>query len=457
MKLYGEIRKIFMVGIGGSGMCGIAEILHNIGYKVRGSDIDVNSETISYLRNLGIEIKEGHSGNNIKEEQVVVFSSAIKYDNPELKEAKKRGLLVLRRAEMLSELMRLKFGIAVSGSHGKTTTTSMLSQILENSKYDPTIVVGGRVKNIGSSAKVGKGDIMVVEADESDGSFLNFVPSVSVITNIDREHLDHYGSFQELQEAFVKFSNSVPFYGVTVLSSDDFYSNCLQDRIIRTIKTFGLGKEAEVRGEITDKNESRFKVFYRSKLKGEINLKTRGEYNIRNALASIAVAEYLNISFKKIKEALEKFEGVSRRFDFKFRGDISIVEDYGHHPTEIVETLKVAQKYEYRRIIEVFQPHRYSRTKMLLKEFPPAFKLADKIILTEIYPAGEDKINRINGRILYEEFVDYGYNDIDYIEKLNDIPEFLSKIVKKGDLVIFQGAGNIRDLIPDFVRRIRNE
>jgi len=456
MKLYGEINRVFMIGIGGSGMSGIAEILHNIGYKVRGSDINTESDTVQYLRKLGIEILKGHRKKNIRDEQVVVYSSAISEDNSELVEAKRRGVLVLRRAEMLSELMRLKFGIAVSGSHGKTTTTSILGQILEVSKFQPTVVVGGIVKNFGTSAKVGKGNLMVVEADESDGTFLNFSPVVSIITNIDKEHLDHYGSFSKLKEAFVKFANSVPFYGISILSADDKISKGIVKNIKRIVKTFGFLKDSNVRGEILDKRASSFKVFYNGEEQGIVNMKIEGKHNVKNALAAITAACYLKIPFSTIKKALEEFEGVGRRFDIKYEDNtITVVEDYGHHPTEIKATLEVAKNRKKERLIVVFQPHRFTRTRDLLKVFPKAFKNADLIILTEIYPAGEKPIKGINSGVLYNEFKAQGFKNIIYIKKMNAIIDKLIEIKDKGDLVIFQGAGNIRNIIPEFIRRVK--
>ncbi len=455
MKKYGEIDSIFMIGIGGSGMSGIAEILHNIGYKVRGSDINTESETVNYLKNLGIEVLKGHNRDNIKDEQVVVYSSAIKKDNPEIIEAQKRGMLILRRAEMLSELMRLKFGIAVSGSHGKTTTTSMIGQILEVSKFQPTVVVGGIVKNFGTSAKVGKGNLMVVEADESDGTFLNFSPAVSVITNIDREHLDHYGSFSSLKKAFIKFANSVPFYGVSIISADDKISMGLIDKITRIVKTFGFSEKANVRGIITNKEASSFKVFYNGKEQGEVKLRVEGKHNVKNALAAITVACYLKIPFTTIKKALEEFEGVGRRFDVKYEGKFTIVEDYGHHPTEIKANLEVADKKKRKRLIVVFQPHRFSRTKLLLKKFPIAFKKADFVILTEIYPAGEEPIEGINSSLLFKEFKKQGFNNIILVNKLEKVVDEILKVAQEGDLIIFQGAGNIRNIIPELIRRVK--
>ncbi len=458
MKIYGDITKIFMIGIGGSGMSGIAIILNNIGYKVRGSDLNTESDTAKYLKRIGIDLVKGHKAENLIDEQVVVYSSAIKFNNPELLEARRRGLLILRRAEMLSELMRLKFGIAVSGSHGKTTTTSMLGQILEYSLFDPTIVVGGKVKNFKSSAKIGKGEVMLVEADESDGSFLKFSPAVSIITNIDREHLDHYKNFEDLKESFVKFANSTPFYGIVVACYDDGIIREIIPGINRVVRTYGLKKGADLRGEILDEKKSKFRVYCDEKPLGEIKMKVMGEHNIRNALASIAVALYLKkIPFDNIKEALESFEGVSRRFDLRYKGKISVVEDYGHHPTEIKATVEIAKLYGAKRVVMVFQPHRYSRTKLLLKDFPKAFKGVDYLILTDIYPASETPIEGVNGELLYNEILNNGFKNIKYIKNLEDTVDYLFKNKKDGDLIIFQGAGNIRNMIPVFIERLKNE
>jgi UDP-N-acetylmuramate--alanine ligase len=458
VKIYGDITRIFMIGIGGSGMSGMAKILNNIGYKVRGSDLNTESDAANYLKSIGIDLVKGHKAENLIDEQVVVYSSAIKFNNPELLEARRRGLLILRRAEMLSELMRLKFGIAVSGSHGKTTTTSMLGQILEYSLFDPTIVVGGKVKNFKTSAKIGKGEIMLVEADESDGSFLNFFPAVSIITNIDKEHLDHYGDFDTLKQAFLKFANSTPFYGTAIVCYDDEVIRELIPNINRVVRTYGLLKGADLRGEILDDRKSEFRVYCNEKPLGKIKMGVIGEHNIKNALASIAVALYLKkIPFNKIKEALESFEGVSRRFDIRYKGKVDIVEDYGHHPTEIKATSEIAKLYDAKRVIMVFQPHRYSRTKLLLKDFPTAFKGIDYLILTDIYPASETPIEGVDGELLYKEFINRGFTNIKYIKNLEDIVAYILKIKKDGDLIIFQGAGNIRNLIPEIIGRLKDE
>ena len=289
MRLYGQIRKVFMIGIGGSGMSGIAEILHNLGYEVSGSDQNPESESVLQLRSMGIYVAGGHHPQNLGDAQVVVYSSAITPENPELVEARRRGLLVLRRAQMLSELMRMKFGVAVSGSHGKTTTTSMMGAVFMETGLDPTIVVGGKVKSMGTSAKVGEGDLMVVEADESDGTFLNFLPNVAVITNIDEEHLDHYGSFEKLLESFAAFANSVPFYGLAILCADDPWTASLKPKINRVVKTYGLSQGADVRGEILERGlgQSRFRVFSDGEELGEVTLGTGGVHNVKNALAVI--------------------------------------------------------------------------------------------------------------------------------------------------------------------------
>ena len=457
MKHYGEIRNIFMVGIGGSGMSGIAEILNTLGYTVKGSDIEMQNDTITYLKSLGIKIVQGHSSQNLDDAQVVVYSSAIENNNPELTEARQKNLLILKRSEMLSELMRMKFGIAVSGSHGKTTTTSMIGNIIMEAGLDPTIVVGGRVKNLGSSAKIGSGDIMVIEADESDGTFLNYLPAVSVITNIDEEHLDFYKTLDMLKRSFVKFANSVPFYGISIIPYDDANCQSIMPYIQKVKRTYGLSKGADIRGEILQITDSvLFNTYLKNKLLGTIELGIGGIHNAKNALAAIAVSLYLGIPFSIIQSALANFKGVSRRFELRYKGAVKIIEDYGHHPTEIKATLEMAQQLNSSRIIVVFQPHRYSRTKILLKKFPPVFKGIDQLILTDIYPAGEKEIAEVNGRLLYKEFINQGFFNINYVENIKNLIEQFPIELNEGDLIIFQGAGDIRKIIPEFIRKIEN-
>ena len=456
MRLYGKIRKVFMIGIGGSGMSGIAEILHNLGYEVSGSDQNPESESVLQLRSMGIYVAGGHHPQNLGDAQVVVYSSAITPENPELVEARRRGLLVLRRAQMLSELMRMKFGVAVSGSHGKTTTTSMMGAVFMETGLDPTIVVGGKVKSMGTSAKVGEGDLMVVEADESDGTFLNFLPNVAVITNIDEEHLDHYGSFEKLLESFAAFANSVPFYGLAILCADDPWTASLKPKINRVVKTYGLSQGADVRGEILERGlgQSRFRVFSDGEELGEVTLGTGGVHNVKNALAVITAALYLELPFERIRSGLASFQGVSRRFDIRHSGKITVVEDYGHHPTEIAANLEMAQERNPARLVVVFQPHRYTRTHLLKEKFPPAFLQADLIILTDIYSAGENPIPGVDGESLYREFLRQGVSNVEYCPRLDRLVDYVAERMREGDWVLFQGAGNARNLIPEIIGRI---
>ncbi len=458
MRINKKIKKIFMIGIGGSGMCGLAEILFSLGYDVYGSDINVDSDSVKHLKKLGIKVFKGHAPKNIGDAQVVVFSSAIKEDNPEILEAKKRGLLILRRAEMLSELMRLKFGVAIAGAHGKTTTTSMIGDILKEAGLDPTIVVGGRVKSLRASAKLGKGDIMVAEVDESDGSFLKFLPAIAVITNIDKEHLDHYGNFENLKRAFLQFANSVPFYGEVIVNGDDENIRALIERIERNTLTFGFGKGNFVRGEIVSsyKDEEVFNVFLGGEFYSTFRMKVLGVHNVMNALSSISVALYFDVDREVIKRALQNFSGVSRRFELKYDGCVKVYEDYGHHPNEIKVTLSVAKRITEGKLVVVFQPHRFTRTKFLFKEFPDTFKMADIIILLPIYPAGEEPIEGITSELLYSEFKKQGFENIILTNK-KELFDVLFSVIKENDLILFQGAGDIRYLCNDFVEKLRRD
>ncbi len=462
MKIHGRIKRIYMIGIGGSGMCGLAEILNSLGYEVKGSDISIESESVKHLKKLGITVYKGHKKENIGDSQVVVYSSAIKEDNPELLEAKERGLLVLRRAEMLSELMRLKFGIAVSGAHGKTTTTSIIGEILKEANFDPTIVVGGRVKALGASAKLGEGEVMVAEADESDGTFLNFFPAISVITNIDREHLDYYGSLENIKKAFLRFANSVPFYGEVIINGDDVNAREIIKDVKRNITTFGFEKGNDLRAELLEKDSlgyEEFVVYYKEKKLGKFRLSIEGKHNVMNALSAIGVALYFGIDVETIKSSLSNFKGVERRFELKYRGRISVYEDYGHHPEEIKRTLLVAKKhakYSNGRLIVVFQPHRYTRTKALYEEFPEALRIADLVLLLPIYPAGEKPIEGVSSRLIYDEAVKRGLNNIELVEK-EKVYERLETILKEGDVLMFQGAGDIRYMSNEFSQMMRRK
>ncbi len=450
------IERIHFVGIGGSGMSGIAEVLINMGYKVTGSDIR-KTPVIERLISLGAEVKTGHSPENVKDADVVVYSSAVKEDNPEIVEARKRKIPVIPRAEMLAELMRMKYSIAVAGTHGKTTTTSMIASILKEGGLDPTMVVGGILKTIGTGAILGKGEYFVAEADESDRSFLKLLPTIVVITNIDREHLDHYKDLDEIKNTFVEFAGKVPFYGSVFLSTDDPNSLDIRNRIERRVITFGLSPQADVKGVEVELRgfSSSFTVKINGEELGRIELSIPGIHNVKNALAAVGVGLELGIPFECIQRALSSFRGVSRRFEL--RGEkkgIRVYDDYAHHPREIEATLEAARTGWKGRIIVVFQPHLYSRTLHLADEFGKSFFLADKVIITEIYPAREEPIPGVSGRLIYEKCREYGHKNVEWIEKKEEIPEKLVPELREGDMVILMGAGDIWKLHEEILRRI---
>jgi UDP-N-acetylmuramate--alanine ligase len=443
--MYKKDKVIHFVGIGGIGMSGIAEVLYNLGYKVQGSDIRKSSVT-TRLESFGIKIFIGHNEINIKDAHIVIVSSAINEKNPEVKAAINKGIPVIKRAEMLSELMRMKYGIAIAGTHGKTTTTSMIGTILNKAGFDPTIVIGGKLDSLGSNAKLGKGQFLVAEADESDGSFLLLNPTIAVVTNIDPEHLDYYtGGIEQIKETFVDFLNKVPFYGLDILCLDQENIQEIIPEIKKRFLTYGLVSQANVRaGNISYKNtESKFTVYIQNEEKGEIKINMPGIHNVYNALAAITVAWELDIDFETIKNALDNFAGVNRRFYIKGTvGNNIVVDDYAHHPTEIKATLEAAKKGFDKSIVVIFQPHRYSRTKELMEQFATAFYNADKLIITDIYAASEEPIEGINAKTLLDKFKEYGHRDIHYIQNFEDIAEYVSNVVDN-NLIITVGAGDI--------------
>ncbi len=455
--MYKKNQVIHFIGIGGVGMSGIAEVLHNLGYKIQGSDISRNAN-VSRLENLGIKIFIGHKSKNVENVDIVVKSSAIKDDNPEIIEAHLKGIPVVPRAEMLAELMRMKYSIAVAGSHGKTTTTSMIGMILNQAKLDPTIVIGGKLDSLGSNAKLGKGEFLVAEADESDGSFLLLSPTIAVVTNIDEEHLDHYkGGLEEIKETFIQFVKKIPFYGVAILCLDHPVIQEILPKIDKRIITYGFLNQCDVRGENIEIREfnSSFDVYIKDEFQGRITIKMPGIHNVANALGAIAVGYELEIPFEIIKEALDDFKGVNRRFYLKgYYNGAMIIDDYGHHPEEIKATLKVAKEAFKKEIIVVFQPHRYSRTKMLLNHFATAFYDADKLIITEIYPAGEDKIEGIDGKVLCDKIKEFGHKDVIFINDFDEIVKELKKLAKKDSIIITLGAGNVWQIGEKLLKKI---
>lgn len=443
--MYKRIKHIHFVGIGGIGMSGIAEVLLNLGYKVSGSDLK-DTEITQKLKNRGAIIYHGHNPENLKDADVVVVSSAVRIDNVEVKAAQERSIPVIPRAEMLAELMRLKYGIAVAGAHGKTTTTSLVAAVLSQGGIDPTVVIGGKLNVLGSNAILGSGEFMIAEADESDGSFLKLSPTIAIVTNIDSEHLDHYRDLDEIKEAFLAFINKIPFYGLAIVCLDDSNVQDLIPKVNKRFLTYGLSVQADLRAcdLIHEGMTTRFTVFLHGEKLGEIKLKIPGKHNVYNALASVACGLELEIPFSAIKEALQEFGGVQRRFQIK--GEVNgvlLVDDYGHHPNEIKATLSTAKLVWNRRMIVVFQPHRYTRTQYLFNEFLTAFYQADILILTEIYPAGEDPIPGIGAKKLFKGIKEHSQKQVLFIPDKEGIVNGLLSLMKPGDVVIFMGAGDI--------------
>ena len=449
-----KVRRIHFVGIGGIGMSGIAEVLLNLGYEVSGSDV-ASSDITQRLDDLGAAIHRGHSASNIGNADVVVTSTAVRPENPEVQAAHELGIPVIPRAEMLAELLKMKFSIAVSGSHGKTTTTSMVATILAHGGLDPTMVIGGRLASIGSNARLGDGEVIVAEADESDGSFLKLSPCLAVITNIDREHLDHYRDVDEIKDAFLTFANIVPFYGTTVLCLDDPNVQEILPRIKRKVITYGLSAPADYRAEqITYAGTgSRFSLYSKGMLLGTVNLNVPGLFNIYNALAATAVAREMDLAFPAIREGLRRFTGVQRRLEVRgeARG-ITVVDDYGHHPTEIRATLAAARQVWPGRLIVVFQPHRYTRTKALFDEFLTAFSQADVLIVTDIYAASEEAIPGVTADSLCEAIRRAGHPDVVHLSDFAAIVTHLLKIARPSDVILTQGAGSVWKIGDAFLR-----
>lgn len=443
--MFRKARRLHFVGIGGSGMSGIAEVLVNLGYPVSGSDLALNA-VARRLRTLGAKIHRGHRRENVGDADVVVVSSAVKPDNAEVVEARRRKIPVIARAEMLAELMRMKYGVAVAGAHGKTTTTAMIAEVLTGAGADPTVVIGGRVKSLRSGAKLGRGEIMVAEADESDGSFLKMKPTIAVVTNIDREHLDHYRDLAEIQDAFVQFLSRVPFYGAAVVCIDDPNVRAILPRVDRKIITYGLSTDADL--SASDVEVAAFGSHFQARWLGErlgpVKLAATGRHAVYNSLAAVAVGLELDVPFPKIARALARFRGVERRFQFKGEAlGARVVDDYGHHPTEIQATLAAAREGFGSRTVVVFQPHRYSRTQALLEEFGRSFVLADHVIVTEIYAAGESPLPGIDGGAVHDALVRHGHPSAVYEPKLANVPKLLAKTVRPGDLVVTLGAGDV--------------
>ncbi len=444
-------------------MSGIAEVLLNLGYEVSGSDIR-ETEITRRLEQLGARVYYRHQRKNIQGAEVVVVSAAIKEGNPEIQEAASKLIPVIPRAEMLAELMRMKYGVAVAGTHGKTTTTSLIATVLAHGGLDPTVVIGGKLNSIGSTAKLGQGDFLVAEADESDGSFLKLLPTIAVVTNIDPEHLDYYQGIEQIKEAFLQFIDKIPFFGLAVLCLDHENVQSLIPQLRKRFITYGLSSQADFQAKDMsfDGPHTSFELVHRGRRVGRLKVQMPGIHNVYNVLATVATAFELDVDFKTVQEALAGFSGIQRRFQMKAEiEDILVFDDYGHHPAEIKAALRAAKSGWRRRIVALFQPHRYTRTKALFGDFLTAFYEADVLVITDIYPAGEEEIEGVHARHLFEGIREHGHRDVHYISDRGEILQYLLSVIKPGDLVITLGAGDIyrvgEDLIDELRRKFKAE
>jgi UDP-N-acetylmuramate--alanine ligase len=463
--MFAKIQRIHFVGIGGIGMSGIAEVLLNLGYKVSGSDLK-NSAVTQRLASLGATIFEGHRAENVSGAEVVVTSSAISQENPEVTKAHLYHIPVIQRAEMLAELMRLKYGIAIGGMHGKTTTTSMVAAVLAAGGLDPTVVVGGRVDAMGSNARLGKSQYLVAEADESDRSFLKLSPILSVVTNIDREHMDCYRNMRDVKKTFLEFMDRVPFYGMIVACNDDPLLRRLLPEVQRRLVTYGTkrGSDFWIRpGEPAGKNDtsdtgplSRFHVSYHKQDLGEFTLRVPGMHNVLNATAAIAVGIGLDINIDAIRRALDQFRGVDRRFHLRGQAaGISVIDDYGHHPTEIKATLAAAKQCGFNKVHVIFQPHRYTRTRDLIEEFTTAFADADSLFVLDIYAASEKPIEGISGEALARRIAEKSGKPAHYVASFPDAINVATSAARQGDMILTLGAGSVSQLGPLILEKIK--
>jgi len=446
MMKFRNIQHIHFVGIGGSGMNGIAEVLLNLGYAVSGSDLSETEVTRRLVR-LGGRVTRGHTADNVAEAQVVVVSTAVRADNVEVVAARERGIPVIQRAEMLAELMRMKFGVAIAGAHGKTTTTSLVATVLGEGGLDPTVVIGGRLNQYGASAKLGKGEIMVAEADESDGSFLKLAPTVAVITNLDAEHLDFYGGIEQIRDAFATFACKVPFYGAVILCLDEAPLQALMARIDKRVITYGFTPQADLRAESLSiaPGGVRFEATFKGQSLGEFTVPLAGRHNAQNAMAAICAGLDLGVEVEVIRRALAGFSGVGRRFERKGEKDgVAVVDDYGHHPTEVKAVLAAAREsFSGRRLVVVFQPHRYSRTRDQMEGFAQAFHGADALVLMDIYGAGEAPIPGVTSDALLAAVRGHGHRDARHVAGHEAVVAHLNASTAPGDVVLTMGAGDV--------------
>jgi UDP-N-acetylmuramate--alanine ligase len=464
--MFAKIQQVHFVGIGGIGMSGIAEVLLNLGYKVSGSDLKSSAVT-QRLAGLGASVFEGHRAENIAGAEVVVTSSAIAAENPEVLEAHKLHVPVIQRAEMLAELMRLKYGIAVAGMHGKTTTTSMVAAVLAGGGLDPTVVVGGRVDAMGSNARLGKSQYLVAEADESDRSFLKLSPILSVVTNIDREHMDCYRNMRDVKKTFLEFMDRVPFYGMVVACNDDPVLRRLLPQAQRRTVTYGTkrGSDFLIKLETNSRDSklpgdgqplSRFRVSYRKQDLGEFSLHVPGVHNVLNATAAIAVGVGLDVGVEAVRVALDQFRGVDRRFQLRGRAaGVSVIDDYGHHPTEIRATLAAARQCGFRKVHVVFQPHRYTRTRDLIEDFAAAFGDADSLFVLDIYAASEKPIEGISGEALARSIREKGGRSAQYVSSFTNAVSAATAAAEEGDMILTLGAGSVSQLGPLILEKLK--
>ncbi|HEV8440595.1 MAG TPA: UDP-N-acetylmuramate--L-alanine ligase [Methylomirabilota bacterium] len=457
--MFKRYQHIHFVGIGGVGMSGIAEVLLNMGYRVTGSDAKRN-EAVERLERLSAKVFTGHQPAHVEGAHVVVYSSAVARDNVEVQVARQRGIPVIPRAEMLAELMRMKYGIAIAGTHGKTTTTSIVAAVLGAAGFDPTVVVGGRVHGLGANARLGQGEFLVAEADESDGSFLKLSPIIAVVTTVDPEHLDHYADLDAIEAAFLQFVNKVPFYGAAVVCLDEPNIQHMIPRIEKRVITYGLesGADLTARRLVFSGLNSQFEVLQRGRVLGAASLQAPGRHNVLNALAAVAVGLDLEVPFERIQPALAGFAGVQRRFQIRGEAQgVLVVDDYGHHPAEIRATLAAAKAGFDRRVITVFQPHRYTRTHHLRREFLTAFYQSDVLIVMDIYPAGEAPIPGVHARDLAEGIAAHGHREVIYMDGDREaIVQYLCEATRPGDLVLTLGAGDVGQLGAEFLARLRD-
>jgi UDP-N-acetylmuramate--alanine ligase len=453
------VKNVHMVGIGGIGMSGIAEILLTQGFKVSGSDI-AKSEVTDRLESLGIKIYEGHKTENLEEADVLVYSSAVTVENPEVKEAIARKIPVIKRSEMLAECMRMKYGIGIAGTHGKTTTTSMVGLVLTEGGIDPTIIVGGKLSGLGgTNARLGNSEFIVVEADEFDRTFLKLTPSIAAITTLEKEHLDTYKDLDDIKSAFVQFANKVPFFGFVVLCMDEPALQDIIPLINKKVFTYGLTSQADIRA-IDIKHEhytSSYTVIYKGEELGRITLQMPGVHFVKNSLVAVCIAKEMGIDFTTIKKALESFTGVYRRFETKYSNDILVIDDYAHHPTETNATLSGIRAGWKNRLVVVFQPHLYSRTRDFYAEFGRSFLNTDVFICTDVYPAREKPIDGISGELIANTAKDFGHKHVIYESDKNKIPDLLMKLHKKNDIIVTMGAGDIWKFGEKFVEMLKNK